>query len=244
MRRRSPVLEPGDVEAYWRDGYVIVKGLFDPQESRAWTDESDRLWASVPTDRGSARVLWRGRVDGGEIADRIDPVLDISPVFEALARDPRLVAAASRLLDGTAIPFRSKLITKRPGTLGYGLHQDYPYWEPFGLPADNYLNVLVAFDTFDGTSGALEVFPGLHRARIPGPPGAPLDADESLVDLRRGLLLVLEPGDVALSHSLTPHRSGPNRGTSPRRGLFLTYVPSRYPELQDRYERERVDRAR
>ncbi len=244
MTRRGHVLAPGEVAAYWRDGYVIVKGLFDLQESRVWTDESDRLWASMPADRGNARVLWRGRVDGGEIADRIDPVLDISPVFEALALDTRLIAAASRLLDGTAIPFRSKLIAKRPGTLGYGLHQDYPYWESLGLPADEYVNALVALDPFDRASGTLEVFPALHRERAPGPPDAPLDTDESVVDGRRGLLLVLEPGDVALSHSLTPHRSGPNRGAHSRRGLFLTYVPSRYPELQQRYERERVDRAR
>jgi ectoine hydroxylase-related dioxygenase (phytanoyl-CoA dioxygenase family) len=211
---------------------------------RVWTDESDRLWASVPTHRGSPRVLWRGRVDGGEIADRIDPVLDISPVFEALARDTRLVAAASRLLDGTAIPFRSKLIAKRPGTLGYSLHQDYPYWEHLGLPADDYVNALVPFDLFDQASGTLEVFPELHRERLPGPAGAPLDTDESVVDGRRSVLLVLAPGDLALSHSLQPHRSAPNRGASSRGGLFLTYVPSRCPGLQERYERERLDRAR
>ena len=244
MTRRSPVLEPAEVEAYWRDGYILVKGLFDPQELRAWRDESDRLWASVPADRGNARMQWRGLVVGGEIADRIDPVLDISPVFEALALDTRLVAAASRLLDGTAIPFRSKLIEKRPGTLGYGLHQDYPYWEHLGLPADDYVNVLVALDPFDRASGTLEVFSALHRERAPGPPGAPLDTDESVVEGRRGELWVLEPGDVAVSHSLTPHRSAPNHGAQSRRGFFLTYVPSRYPDLQERYERERLDRAR
>lgn len=244
MTQGSRMLEPPEVEAYWRDGHVIVKGLFDPQESRAWREESDRLWASLPAEGGNARVLWRGRLDGGEIADRIDPVLDISPVFEALARDTRLVGTASQLLDGTAVPFRSKLIAKRPGTAGYGLHQDYPYWEALGLPADNYVNATIAFDRFDGPSGTLEVFPGLHRERVPPPPGAPLDADEAFVEGRPSLLLILEPGDVVLFHSLIPHRSGPNRGSNSRRGLFLTYVPERYPGLLERYERERIDRTR
>jgi ectoine hydroxylase-related dioxygenase (phytanoyl-CoA dioxygenase family) len=244
MTRRSPMLEPPEVEAYWRDGHVIVKGLFDRQEVLAWRSECDRLWASVPADRGNPRVQWRGRVGGGEIADRIDPVLDISSVFDALSRDPRLIAAASCLLDGTAIPFRSKLITKRPGTAGYGLHQDYPYWERLGLPADDYVNATIAFDLFDPASGTLEVFPGLHRERVPPPPGAPLDADEAFVEGRPSLLLVLEPGDVVLFHSLIPHRSGPNRGSNSRRGLFLTYVPERYPGLLERYERERIDRTR
>jgi 2-aminoethylphosphonate dioxygenase len=244
MTPPGPTVAPGPLEDYRRDGYVIARQLFDRGESRAWVAECDRLWASVPADRSNPRVQWRASVGGGEIADRIDPVLDVSPVFQALAEDARLLAAAAAFLAGPAIPFKAKLITKRPGTCGYGLHQDYPYWELLGLPADEYLNALVPFDRFDAASGTPELFPGLHGEHAPAPAGAPLDTDESVVEGRRGVLLELEPGDVAFFHSLTPHRSGPNRGDHPRRGLFLTYVPSRYPGLLERYERERIDRAR
>lgn len=231
-------------DSYWRDGYVIVKRLFDATTIASMTRECDRLWTSVPATRDNPRVQWRGLLAGGEIADRIDPVLDVSPLLNALANESHLREVAADALDGTAVVFKCKLITKRPGTLGYMMHQDYPYWEFLGAPAEDFVNVLVAFDRFDAANGATEVFPGLHRERIPSPPDAPYDADETLVDTSRGVLIELEPGDVALFHSMTPHRSAPNRGQHDRRGLFLTYVPSRHEGLQERYERGRVDRVK
>ncbi len=244
MTPNSQALTRQQVETYHRDGYLIVRGVLDAATVVQLHDECDRLWATIPAHRDNPRVQWRGRVDGGEVADRIDPVLDISPVYDRLARDERLIAIAAGALDGTATVFKCKLITKRPGTLGYKMHQDYPYWEFLGAPANDFVNVLVAFDPFDAANGATEVFPGLHHERIPPPPDAPHDADESLVDTSLGVLIELEPGDVALFHSMTPHRSGPNRDERDRRGLFLTYVPAKHREMQERYEQGRIDRAR
>jgi hypothetical protein len=237
-------LSPEAVEAYWRDGWVILPGMFDPSEVRSCTDECERLWASVPADRGHPRVQWRQRVGGGEIADRMDPILDISPVFEGLAGDPRLVSAVGSLLDGTAIPFKAKIIMKRSGTAGYGLHQDYPYWEWLGLGPDEYINATIAFDSFDASNGSLEFFTGRQHERIPAPPGSPYDADEAFLQGSPSAFLELAAGDVVLFHSMLPHRSGPNRGARSRRGLFLTYFPSRYRGIAERYEQGRVDRPK
>jgi ectoine hydroxylase-related dioxygenase (phytanoyl-CoA dioxygenase family) len=243
MTRPLHRLSPRQADAYRRDGYLIVKGVFDAATIATMTAECDRLWATVSATRDNPRVQWRGRLEGGEVADRLDPVLDVSPPFDALAHDARLVEVAGDVLDGTAKVFKCKLITKRPGTLGYKMHQDYPYWEFLGVPADDFVNVLVAFDRFDPASGATEVFTGLHHGRIPPPPDAPHDTDESLVDASRGVLIELEPGDVALFHSMAPHRSAANLGAHDRRGLFLTYVPAKHEEIESRYERGRIDRA-
>ena len=242
MNRPREPLSPSELDAYRRDGHVVVGGLFGQDEVASWREECDRLWSSVRVERDNPRVQWRGRVDGGQIADRIDPVLDISPVYDGLSRDARLVEVVTSLLNEAAIPFKAKLITKRPGTVGYGMHQDYPYWESLGLPAEEYVNALVAFDPFDRNSGSTELFSGMHHAKLAAPDGSPFDTDEALLVGRSSVVLDLAPGDVALFHSLTPHRSGPNRAAHPRRGLFLTYVPSRYPALNDRYERVRPDR--
>jgi ectoine hydroxylase-related dioxygenase (phytanoyl-CoA dioxygenase family) len=235
-------LSLGDIDAYRKDGYVVARGVLDPDDVRMAIEECDRLWKSVSVDRANRRVHWRGLVGGGEIADRIDPILDISPRLAGLSRDPRLAGPAGQLLDGTAVPFRSKVITKRPGTLGYKLHQDYPYWAHLGLPPECFVNALVALDRFDAASGSPEFFPGMHGGRVPAPAESAYDADESFVHGRENVFLDLEPGDVAFFHGLMPHRSGPNGADHPRRGIFLTYVPSRYPDLEARYEVERVDR--
>ncbi len=237
-------LSPEAIEAYQRDGWVVVKGVFGSADVAPWIEECDRLWASVSDDRSHPRLQWRGLEGGGEIADRMDPILDISPVFEVLAGDPRLVAAVGSLLDGTAIPFKAKIIMKRPGTAGYGLHQDYPYWEWLGPGPDEYVNATIAFDSFDASNGSLEFFSGRQHERVPAPTGSPYDADEAFLEGCRSTSLELAPGDVVLFHSMLPHRSGPNRGTRSRRGLFLTYFPSRHRGLSERYERGRVDRPK
>ena len=113
-----------------------------------------------------------------------------------------------------------------------------------GLGPDEYVNATIAFDPFDASNGSLEIFSGLQRQRLPAPPGSPFDADEAALEGCRSDLLELAPGDVVLFHSMLPHRSGQNRGTRSRRGLFLTYVPSRYAGLNRRYEQGRVDRPK
>ena len=40
---------------------------------------------------------------------------------------------------------------------------------------------------------------------------------------RKGVVLDLAPGDVAIFSGYTPHRSGPNRSAQSRRLLYLSY---------------------
>ena len=237
MTHPCRMVTPSQQDGYRRNGYLVVERVFGAAEIDSWNTECDRLWASVHDDR---RVQRRGVLAGGEIADRIDPVLDISPRLHALAHGSPLVDLASSVLGDAVTVFKAKLIAKRPGTLGYAMHQDHPYWEFLGAPADAYLTVLVALDAFDAANGATEVFPGLHYARVPAPADQPLDADESRMDASAGVLIELQPGDIALFHSMVPHRSAPNRSTQSRRGLFVTYLASRHRGLAERYHRERI----
>jgi ectoine hydroxylase-related dioxygenase (phytanoyl-CoA dioxygenase family) len=236
---RHATLTDTDLRAYLEDGFVTVRGVLTPVEIADLAAECDRLWSRVPLDRSDPRVQWRGHVDGSTVADRIDPVLDISPLFDRIAHDPWFCATAERVLGEPAAIFKAKLITKRPGTMGYGMHQDYPYWEFLGAPACDYLIAFVAIDRFDAASGATEMFRGYHGAHVPPPPEDPLDTDERLIDARRGVVLDLAPGDVTFMHSFTPHRSAPNRSEHSRRVLILTYVAARHGDLGARYERHR-----
>jgi ectoine hydroxylase-related dioxygenase (phytanoyl-CoA dioxygenase family) len=43
------------------------------------------------------------------------------------------------------------------------------------------------------------------------------------------------PGDLLIFHSLTPHQSGKNHTTHPRRSLYLTYNAERAGNLRDEY---------
>ncbi len=234
---RHAALTDSDLRAYHERGFVTVRGVLSATEIENMAAECDRLWSLVPTDRSDPRVQWRRHVDGSMVADRIDPVLDISPPFDRIARDSWFLAAAERVLGEPAAVFKAKLIMKRPGTMGYGMHQDYPYWESLGAPARDYLIAFVAIDRFDAESGATEMFRGYHGAHLPPPPDDPLDTDERHIDPGRGVLMELAPGDVTLMHSLTPHRSAPNRSPHGRRSLILTYAAARHGDLGPRYAR-------
>lgn len=224
----SVPVEPSLVTTYRERGYAGVRGRFSPGDVATWHRECQRLWDLVTARPDDPRVQFRNHTSGERIADRIDPLLDVSPLFLELSVDPRMVEPVGAVLGGPATIMKAKLITKRPGTHGYGLHQDYPYWASLGIPADAMLSVMVAVDAASPDNGALEVWPGLHHARLPAPPDDLYDVDESQLDLDAGELVSLDAGDLLLFHSLVPHRSGPNRSSRPRRAVFLTYVHESY----------------
>jgi ectoine hydroxylase-related dioxygenase (phytanoyl-CoA dioxygenase family) len=238
-REVAPRLTAARIADYHRDGFAVVRGFLSGSEVARLRDECERIWSGLPVGKQNPRVQWREHVDGGRVADRLDPVIDLSAVLTALAEDPRILRAAGDLLAEDAVFFKDKLIMKRPGTLGYGLHQDYPYWEHLGAPADAYVTCFFALDSFDGPSGSTEMFPGLHRRRLPAPPEDPLDCDERAIDLTKGHALALDPGDVVFMHSLTPHRSPPNRSPQSRRVLIFTYTKARHAGIRAIYDRGR-----
>jgi hypothetical protein len=222
-------------ERYQRDGYVLLAGRFTLVEVHDWVSECERLWQELSDDLRADRIQYRGGIAGGRVADRIDPVVDISPAFGRLAADPRIVDAATALLGAPAALMKAKLITKRPGTMGYLPHQDFPYWEHLGIGADAMLSVQVSIDRATPDNGALEVYPGLQRTRLPAPPGAPLDTDVRALEAHSSEVVASEPGDLLFFHSMTPHRSGPNRAGHPRRTLYLTYVGGVGAEIYEQY---------
>jgi ectoine hydroxylase-related dioxygenase (phytanoyl-CoA dioxygenase family) len=232
----AQALSPEQVQAYHTNGYIVLRGQFSCAEAAQWQEECERLWYTPGLiDTYNVRVESRGRLTGGSVADRLDPVLDLSPRLEALARDERILVPLQSLLGDVAHLFRCKLIRKAPGTLGYSMHQDYPYWEWLGVPPDDMLTVCVAIDPADRQSGAIEVFPGLHQGRLPAPPHEPKDVDESRMDTSHGEIPELNAGDLLIFHSLTPHRSGPNRSAGTRLVLLPSYCAGRHGALYEPY---------
>ena len=216
-------LNPHQLARYQAKGYVAVRGRFGPREIAMWRTECERLWAMLSTASGDSRVQFREHVNGTAIADRIDPLLDVSRVFKKLSKDPRILKPVEDALDGHSKVIKAKLITKRPGTHGYGLHQDFPYWQNFGLPADSMLTVQVAIDPSSDENGGVELWPSKHREVLPPPPENPLDVAETAVALDEAELIPLGAGDLLFFHSLAPHRSAPNKSNQSRRAVFITY---------------------
>jgi ectoine hydroxylase-related dioxygenase (phytanoyl-CoA dioxygenase family) len=227
-------------------GYIVLRGLFSPEEVAAWSAECERLLLANWVDPQNIRTPFRK--DSGEFPERIDPVVDVSPLFAELVADPRLTRAVAQIFDDEARLFKDKIILKLPGTDGYTMHQDWAWgWQDL-CPADDILSASIQIDGADPQNGGIELFSGYHH-RLLTPPGLQSNfrAQElALVDPARGQKITTEPGDVLIFHSLTPHQSGRNLSPRPRRSLYLTYNAARAGDLRAQYYdnyRERVATA-
>ncbi|HEX7275860.1 MAG TPA: phytanoyl-CoA dioxygenase family protein [Acidimicrobiales bacterium] len=213
---------------YRDEGFVVVPALFGADEVAAWRAECDRLEGSgvFHPDNLRTHVLNSERPP-----DRLDPVIDLSPVLADLASG--LASLAADLLGEEATLFKDKLIFKPPGARGYLAHQDYAYWHWLPVPPSSLVTVLVAVDEATADNGAVELFGGMHD-RLLTDEGRPADIPDGALPAA-GLLAETRPGDVVAFHSLTPHRSGDNRTAGPRRQLFLSYGAARHGDLYRLY---------
>jgi len=230
------------MRASWRrDGFVLIPGLLEAAQVEALRDECERLRAHPRLFRiGTPGVPDRLDVDGLPAPDRLDPVAPHSPLCARLALDPRLLGCVEAFLGDRPLLFKDKLHLKPPRTRGYGLHQDHATTAFLGVPPDDLPALLLAIDDCTQENGTVEFLPGLHGARLPAPPGEPLDVDPRSVDLAHLRPVELRAGDGLLIHALAPHRSGPNLSRGPRRIVLFTYSAARHGDLRERYYRERA----
>jgi 2-aminoethylphosphonate dioxygenase len=221
---KRPATDAGLQLEYERNGFVVVRALYDAAEMSAASAEADRLLKEYDHLRSvkNLRCRWQTNILTGECNfETFDPVIDIGRECRRLARHPRLLGLLADLYGEPACLFKDKLIYKPPGVKGYGLHQDWIAWD--GFPR-SFLTVLVPFDSADRDNGCTMVFPGGHRAG----PLAPQDGQyhelpDGTVDVSTAVPLILEPGDVAVFGGFTPHRSDPNLSNRWRRQLYLSY---------------------
>ena len=208
---------------YHADGFLVVRQVFGCDRIAELAVEAERLRSRHDLiDPNNLRCRWQDHVTTGECRfDCFDPVIDLSAACERAARDPKLLEIVSALYGEPACLFKDKLIFKAAGARGYQLHQDYISWKSFPT---TFLTVIVAIDAADAANGATEVFPGYHRQGCLSPhDGNYHRLPDDAVDFSKGVVLELEPGDVAIFSGYTPHRSGPNRSDQSRRLLYLSY---------------------
>lgn len=248
-------LSAAELEEFQDRGFVVRCGVFSAGEMDELRAECERL----VTERGdlidpcNLRCRFMPHVETGEtLFEVFDPVNDISPVCARFTADVRILAPVESIYGAAACLFKEKLIYKPPGALGYDLHQDIPRcWE--GFPR-TFLTVLLAIDPATAENGCTEVYSRYHHEFL-SPPDRPdlYMLPNDAVETARGVRLVLEPGDLAIFHGLTPHRSAANRSRAGRRALYASYNARydggdqrerHYCEFHERMRSQRAAHAR
>ena len=231
----AKALNDADVRRYHQDGYVVVKGLLDPEETGllARAAREDRVldqhsFGRADGEGGTVRLsLWNHPTD---------------TIYGMVARSESIVGSAERILEGEVYHYHSKMIMKDPKVGGaWAWHQDYGYWYHNGVLFPLLTSVYIAVDPATRENGCMQVVKRSHDlGRIEHfLTGEQAGADRARVDeILKKLELVyveMEPGDGLFFHSNLLHRSDRNRSNNPRWAMICCYNAARndpYKEAQ------------
>jgi hypothetical protein len=211
------MLTKQQIEEFYRDGYVIVRGLYTADELRQinqWTEEVT-AWPEVP---GKYMMYFeKSQLDPDKrILSRMENIEPYHAGFSQLFTIEKMQGCVSDLFGEEAVLFKDKINFKLPGGDGFKAHQDVQAgWDRY---ANLHITALVSIDASTLENGCLQLAPGHHKQGLIGESWKPLQEDAL-----EYIAVPTEPGDAVFFDSFAPHRSEPNRTNSARRVLYVTY---------------------
>lgn len=243
----NTIHEAPHVEHYREHGYAIVRGLFSPDEMAQAQAEARRVYALGLEHHATWRhknLLYEILPEsyaGRRCMLQAHWYAWVSPFFERMRRDPRVLAVMEPLLGRDIKQVAQQLHWKPPGAAlrnGYRFHQDMRFRERRDAYTDlehSYINTGLAIDPATRNNGCLQVFPGSHKLGYLGlsddsggtiMKGSTQDEELSKagLDPARRAFLEMQPGDLALWGLLTVHGSAQNTSPNDRAFAIQSYV--------------------
>lgn len=212
-----------ELATYERDGYLLVKQLFEQQEI-------ERLRDTAKRDRALDEQAY-GRNDGEGGSVRLSlwnhPGDDLYGMF---SRNARIVDRVQQLLGDEPYHYHSKMIMKDARVGGaWAWHQDYGYWYQNGVLTPNLCSVSIAIDAATKENGCMQVLRGSHAMgrveHILSGEQAGADMERVREAMKRYDLVycVMKPGDALFFHSNLLHASARNDSDQPRWSMICCY---------------------
>ena len=213
------MLSKQQVEQFHRDGYLLVRAMYSPEDMEnisAWTDDV----SSAPETPGKTMMYFEtSAMDHSRILSRIENFVPYHQGFGELITRRRMLQAVDQLFGESSVLFKDKINFKLPGADGFKEHQDVQAgWDDY---ADLHITAMIAIDETNEANGSLEIIAGMHKQGVLGEMWAPLtDKNTSHVPYEA---VHCQPGDAVFFDSYAPHRSMPNKTDQARRVLYITF---------------------
>jgi phytanoyl-CoA hydroxylase len=235
MTVRYSEIEPSAfVEAYNRDGYVLVEDLV-PADEVAGLGERLREYTHGGREPRGLRMQTEPRVARGELSvehpgdgiRKIDALVENDDRFRRLGTHPHIVRVIETVLGPDIKLFRNTLLLKPPA-IGSpkGWHQDSPYWP---IAPMELCSCWFPLDDATLENGCMVVLPG-WQTKGPLPHKSVTDdfvIEEGAYDESAGVAVPMKAGSGLFFHSLIPHYTAPNRSDKWRRAIALSYMSAR-----------------
>jgi phytanoyl-CoA hydroxylase len=208
-------------------GYLVVADVFSGEEVARFQRACDEISAQATgltqsTDRLKMKVF----DDNIKLVQQVGDPHEMSGVWLDLVKDARLLDRVEALLGPNLLVYYSQLMMKAPRQ-GFTApwHQDFAF---FPHSKAEILACTVAIDDATLENGCIHVIPGSHRLGLINHYNregvfTEIVQDHSAFDERTEVALTAKAGSVIFWHSLTLHRSHPNRTEKPRRALVIEY---------------------
>lgn len=229
-------LSETEIEAFWRDGYLVVENAVDEAELRAlradfaaWVEES-----RSHTQSYGEIIDGRPRFDlePGHCADvpalrRVNAPVEVSDAYYAVMTSSRMTECVTDLIGPNVKFHHSKINSKLPGgQTAVKWHQDFPFTPHSN---DDIVTALLMVDDVTDENGPLEVLPGSHTGDIYGlwHDGVFTGAidDEIAVDCQSKAVTCKGPaGSVCLMHTRLLHGSTTNYSDQARTLFICVYT--------------------
>jgi len=235
--RKGP-FTAAEVDTYEEQGFLVKPSLFARNET-VDLNEALASWISSPDLEGLEETITEPH--SGAVRS-IFRVHELHPLYRQLARDDRLLGAASQLLGSDAYIHQSR-INLKPGFSGkeFYWHSDFETWHvEDGMPRMRALSVSLALTENFPFNGPLMVIPGSHRSYVVCLGATPHDHyKQSLKKQEYGvpdhdsLRMLTErggieaptgpPGTAVFFDCNTMHGSNGNITPYPRSNVFFVY---------------------
>jgi hypothetical protein len=213
------MLTKEQVEQFHRDGFLLVRGLYNPEEMKDISQWTEDVVGSPEIPGHYMMYFEASKQDGSRIISRIEDFVSFHEGFAELITRRRMQEAVSDLFAEDAVLFKDKINFKLPGGDGFKEHQDVQAgWDDY---ADLHITAMIAIDETNAENGSVEMIPAMHKQGLLGEMWAPLtDTDTANTEYEP---VHCQPGDAVFFDSYAPHRSMPNSTNQARRVLYITF---------------------
>ncbi len=233
------------VDAFHEQGYAVIRGFFSPARMQEVQAETRRIYREGLKHHASYRdhnlyfdILPEAH-NGTRYVLQAHWFSWISPLFEALRRDPAYLDLLEPLLSSNIKQIAQQIHWKPPGAglTGFRLHQDLrfrPEDTRASLDWRDYITTGLAIDPASKKNGCLRVIPGSHKLGYLGLSDegdalmkgltAERELEAAGLDPASIVDVELEPGDIVMWSLLTVHGSRPNTSDRDRAFALSSYT--------------------
>ena len=238
QKGRGGALTRDQEDFYEENGYLFLEGLFSDDEVAALRAEADRL---REVQQGDDRYDVIVEPNSEEVRS-VFRVHEMSPVFDRLIADERLVEIAEQILDDAVYTHQSR-VNYKPAFRGkeFDWHSDFETWHSEdGMPRMRAFSMSITLSANTPHNGPLMLMPGSHKHFISCVGETPeynykqslkrqqfgVPDGDTLTEMaeRCGIVAPTGPaGSVLIFDCNTLHGSNSNITPWPRNNVFFVY---------------------